>query len=65
MVNLKLHGFSILLIRNVTPTSRLAPISMGSMHTNLPVPPSLKIEKVIFTLGPHQFLPISPWTYYK
>ena len=46
MINLQLHGFSILLIRDV------APASIGGMHTNFSVPSSLKIEKMILTLGP-------------
>ena len=58
MINLQLHGFGILLMRKVAPTSRLAPASMGGMHTNLPVPSSLKINKMILTLGPHRFLQI-------
>ena len=34
--------------------SRLAPTSMGGMHTNLPVPSTLKINKMILSLGPHR-----------
>ena len=58
MINLQLHGSGILLMRNVAPTSRLASVSMSGMHTNFPVPYSLKIEKMILTLGPYRFLPI-------
>ena len=46
MINLQLHGSSILLIRDV------APASMGGMHTNFSILSSLKIEKMILTLGP-------------
>ena len=42
MINLQLHGFSILLMRKVTPTWRLAPTSMGGMHISLSVPSSFK-----------------------
>ena len=60
MINFQLHGFGILLIRKVTPTSRLAPASIGGMHTNLQVPSAFKINKMILTLRPNRFLQI--WT---
>ena len=47
-------------MRDMTPTSRVAPTSMGGMHTNFSVPFLLKIEEMILTLGPHGFLAI--WT---
>ena len=59
-VNFQLHGSSILFMREVTSTSRLAPTSMRSMHTNLPVPPSLKVEELILTLGTNKLLPVLP-----
>ena len=56
MINLQLHGPSILLMRKVASASKLAFASMGGMYTNLPVPSSLKINKMFLTLGPHRFL---------
>ena len=64
MINLQLHGFGILLMRKVAPASRLAPASMGGMHTYFSVPSMLKINKMILTLGPHRFLQIRIWTYH-
>ena len=40
----------------MTPTLRVASTSMGGMHTDLPVPSLLKINKMILTLGPYKFL---------
>ena len=65
MINLQLHGFGILLMRKVALASRLAPASMCGIHTNLPVPSSFKIKKMILTLGPHRFLQIRTWTYHS
>ena len=65
MINLQLHGFSILLMRKVAPALRLTPASIGGMHTNLSVPFSLKINKMILTLGLHRFLSIWTWTYHS
>ena len=51
MVNLQSQGSGILLMRKVAPISGMAPISglaptsMGGMHTNLPVPSLLKVDK--------------------
>ena len=53
MINHSLHGSSTLLMRKVAPASRLAPTSISGMHTNLPVPFSLKINKMILMLRPH------------
>ena len=64
-INLQLHGSSAFLMRDVTPTSRVAPTSMGGMHTNLVIPSSLKIHKMILTLGPRRFLSIQTWTYHN
>ena len=47
-------------MREVATTSRMAHISMGSMHTPLLVPSSLEIDKMIFTLGPLGFCLV--WT---
>ena len=35
IINLQLHGFGILLMRKVAPALRLAPTSMGGMHTKI------------------------------
>ena len=64
-INFQLHGFGILLIRDVAPTSRLAPSSMSGMHANFPIPSSLNIEKMILMLGSHRFLLIQTWAYYN
>jgi len=47
-------------MRDVTPTSRLALTNMRGVHTNLAVPPSLKVEELILTLGTNRLLPILP-----
>jgi len=49
MINLQLHGSGSLLMRKVAPASRLAPASIGGMHTNLLVPSPLKINKMVGT----------------
>ena len=56
MINLQLHDSSVFLIRDMTPTLRVASTSMGGMHTDLLVPSLLKINKMILTLGPYKFL---------
>ena len=65
MINLQLQSSSILFMRKVAPISGLAPASMGGMHTNLPVPSSLKVDKLVFTLGSHRFCLVWTWTYYS
>ena len=60
VINLQLHDFGILLMRKVAPASRLAPASMGGMHTNLQFPSALKINKMILTLGPHDSYKFEP-----
>ena len=59
MIDLQLHVSSILLMRDVAATPRLAPI-MGSVHTSLQVPFLFKITEVILTLRPHRFCLV--WT---
>jgi len=65
MINLLLLGFGIFLMREVATTPRMAPTSMGSMHTPLPVPSSLKVDKMIFMLGPYRFCLVWTWTYHS
>ena len=55
-INLQLYGSNVSLMKDMTPTSRMAPTSMGGIHTNSSVPSLLKIEEMIFTLGPDGFL---------
>ena len=57
-INLQLHGSSVFLMRDMTPTLRVAPTSMSGMHTNLLVLSLLKIEEMILTLGPYGFLTV-------
>jgi len=57
-INFQLHGSSVFLVRDMTPTLRVAPTSMGGMHTDFSVPSLLKIEEMILTWGPHGFLVI-------
>ena len=64
-INFQLHGSSVFFMRDMTPTSRMTPIGMGGMHTNLLVPSLLKIEEMILTLGPHGFLSVRTWTYHN
>ena len=42
----------------------LASASMGGMHTNLTVLSSLKVDKMIFMLGPHIFRLVQTRTYH-
>ena len=58
-VNLQMHAPSVLFMRDVTPTSRLAP-TMHNMHINLSVLSPLKVEKLVLMLGTNR-LP-SIWT---
>ena len=44
MINLQLYGFGILLMRKVAPVSRLAPASMGGMHTKITIALEIPIE---------------------
>ena len=60
MINLQLQGSGIFLMRKVAPISGLASASMGGIHINLLVPSSLKVDKMVFTLGPHRFYLV--WT---
>ena len=60
MVNLQLQAPGVLLVGDVTPSSRLAPASMHGVHTNFTVPPSLKVEELILTLGTDRLLLVLP-----
>ena len=62
-VNLQLHAFGIFLMKDVTFASRLAHASMRSVHTNLAVPPLLKVEELILALGTNGLLPVLPLSY--
>ena len=59
-VNLQLHASSIFLTGDVIPASRLASTSMRGVHTNLAVPPSLKVEELVLALGTNRLLPVFP-----
>ena len=59
-VNLQLHASGVLLMRDVTPASRLDPASMCGVHTNVAVPLSLKVEELILTLGTNRLLLVLP-----
>ena len=65
LIDLQLHGFRILFMRDVTPTSRMTSTNMGGVCTSLPVLPTFKIKEVILTLGPCGFLSVRTWTYYN
>ena len=65
MINLQLQGSGILLMRKVAPIFGLALASMGGMHTNLSVPSSLKVDKMVFTLGSHRLYMVWTWTYHN
>ena len=45
-------------MRDVTSALRLASASMHGVHTNLAVPPSLKVEELILALGTNKLLPV-------
>ena len=59
-VNLQLYASGILLMRDVTPASRLAPASMRGVQTNIMVPSSLKVEELILTLGTNKLILVLP-----
>jgi len=42
-------------MRDVTPTSRLAPTSLSSMYTNFTISPTFKVEEMILVLGTNRF----------
>ena len=65
MIDLQLHGSSAFLMRDMTPTPRVALTSMSGMHTSLPVLSTLKIEEMILALGPHGLLLVWFWTYHN
>ena len=60
MANFQLHAFGILLMRDITLASRLTPASMCNVHTNHTVPPSLKVEELVLTLGTNRLLLVLP-----
>ena len=60
MIDLLMHVSSILLLRNMAFTTRLASTSMGSMYTSLPVPLLFKITEVVLTLRRHRLCLV--WT---
>ena len=60
MVNLQLHTPSILFMREVASISRLTSPNVRGMHAKLSVPPSLKVEELILTLGTNRFLLVWP-----
>ena len=64
-VNLKLHGFGILLMRRVTSVSRLVGACLGGMNTSLTVSPLFKVEDGILTLGPPRLCLVWPWTHHS
>ena len=55
-VNLQLQAPNILHVGDVTLPLRPIPASMCGVHTNLTVPPSLKVEELILTLGTNRVL---------
>ena len=48
------------LMRKVGLPPGLVPIGLCSMHTPLPVPSSLEVDKMVYTLRPHRFCLV--WT---
>ena len=46
-------------MRDVTPTSKLAPASIHGVHTNLAIPHLFKVEELILTLGKREIGVIS------
>ena len=60
MVNLHLHASSILFMRDVTPTSRLALASLSSMYTNFTIYHAFKVKEMILALGTNKFFLV--WT---
>ena len=60
MINLQLQAPGVLLVGDMTPSSRLALASMRGVHTNRTVPPPLKVEELILTLGTNRLLPVLP-----
>ena len=62
-VNLQLQVLGVLVVGDVTPSSRLASTSMHGVHTNPTVPPPLKVEELILTLGTNRLLLVLPQSY--
>ena len=60
MVNLQLQAPGVLLMGDVTPSSRLALASMRGVLTNLTVPYLLKVEELILMLGTNRLLLVLP-----
>ena len=60
MVNLQQLAPSVLLVGDVTPSSKLALASMRGVYTNLMVPPPLKVKELILMLGTNKLFPVLP-----
>ena len=60
MVNLQVQALGVLLVGDVTPSSRLAPASMHGVHTNFTIPLSLMVEELILMLGTNRLLLVLP-----
>ena len=65
VINLLLHVFGVLFMRDVAFTPWLTFTSVGSMHTSLLVPFLFKIAEVILILRPHRLCLVWTWTYYR
>ena len=65
MINLLLHGFGILFMREVATTPRMAFTGVGSMHTSLLVSFPFQVDKMILPLGPPRFCLVWTWTYHS
>jgi len=56
MVNFPLHGFVVLLLRDMTPNSRVTFISMCGMYATFSIPLVFEVKEIILLLESHGFL---------
>ena len=56
MVNLFLHGFVVLFLRDVTSNSRVTSTSMCGVYATFLILPVFEVKEVVFSLGTHGFL---------
>ena len=65
VINLPLHGYGILLLRNMVFSSRLALTGMGCICASLLFPFSFKLTEVILMLRPHRLCLVWTWSYHR
>ena len=56
MVNFPLHGFVVLLLRDMTPNLRVTFISMCGMYATFSILLAFEVKEIILSLETHGFL---------